>query len=264
MTFVIFFPQFQETQINNKIWGKGFTDWSLIQHANAFDLWPQRRAPKIGFYDLSDSSVIERQFSSIIDSGATGISLYSYYFSSGHQLDSVEKYMLKYQPSLPYFLTWANEPWSKRWAGSSYKPFLEIDFTSNPSLIYEHCRYLSKHFLVPSYKKILDRPLLCFYEPSFQSSKTESIVESYRQSFRDLGFDPFLAFFAKRSSDLRYSSMYDGFYIFQPRFFFNSSVSRFSGYIYNLLNCFHSGSLLSFASSIRDYLIQQKTQEFLL
>ena len=85
--YAIFFPQFHPVEVNNQAWGQGFTDWSLVAAANAFDLWP-RRAPRAGFYDLSNPQHIQDRFSEAARSGLDGFGIYHYRFTDGPELDS--------------------------------------------------------------------------------------------------------------------------------------------------------------------------------
>ena len=116
--YAIFFPQFRQVKVNDDAWGVGFTDWALVASANAFDRW-ERRAPAGGFYNLSNSNEVNKQFQDAANSGLDGFGVYHYRFEDGPELAAVEHYLEDAQlpDGFGYFFIWANENWSKRWAG---------------------------------------------------------------------------------------------------------------------------------------------------
>ena len=116
--YAIFFPQFHQTKVNDLAWGHGFTDWALVSVANVFDYW-KRRSPVSGFYDLADSQAVESQFLNAAQAGLDGFGIYHYWFEDGSELGAVERYIAqaKLPDNFAYFYIWANESWSKRWAG---------------------------------------------------------------------------------------------------------------------------------------------------
>lgn len=227
--FAIFFPQFCTSDINSEVWGHSFTDWTLIQYANLKNLWP-RRMPLRGAYDLSNNSTIESILTEIKDSSLEGIGLYSYYFSHGHELNSVEDHLLanNQQLHLPYFLIWANEPWTKRWIGSN-EVIADLSFLDDKKCIKAHCQYLSRHFNNPGYKKTsCGRPIFCLYEPFSVNSKGRSVIDLYRECFNEINEEPFIICFVKRPQDFIYSKLFDGAYVFMPRYLFSSTSTFYS------------------------------------
>lgn len=218
--YAIFFPQFHQVKINDEAWGYGFTDWALVATANAFDYW-NRRAPACGFYDLANENVIQERFKEAAEAGLDGFGIYHYYFDDGHELETVERYLsrAKLPDKFEYFFIWANESWSKRWAGRDTE-LLKISCTApTRDDIRKHVSYLSLFMQGESYTKLAGRPIFVIYRPEFFKNPAETL-NCYREEFRHIGLDPLIGFFLKNQTDVDYSKMFDFCYLFEPRLFF--------------------------------------------
>lgn len=259
--FAIFFPQFHSISINNSAWGFGFTDWSLVAVANAFNYW-RRRAPRDGFYDLSDDDAIRSQFKSAADYGLNGFAIYHYRFSDGPELNSVENFLLKAEPikDFTFFLIWANENWSKRWSGEDTKLLKTLSDNPSRDEIKCHVHYLSSLFSLSSYFKVNSRPLFVIYRPDFFKN-LEEVLKLYREEFILLGLNPLIGFFLKNTSESKYSHLFDFCYLFEPRLYQNMLGIRKFKLIHSvfkrLLNNFHY-SFVEFISSVVNKLIPKK------
>lgn len=226
--YAIFFPQFHRSAVNDSAWGAGFTDWALVAAANAFQWW-NKRAPSAGFYDLSAESDICRQFSIAADSGLDGFALYHYWFEDGPELASVEHWLRG--ATLPrdfgFFPVWANESWSKRWAGKDHETIKRLDVRPSSESIRKHVMHLVPLLSHTACRKYRGRPMFVFYRPEFFADPAET-VEIYRQEFTDAGLDVSLGFFAKSRNDLPYAPLFDFCYLFEPRLYFNTKdIGRF-------------------------------------
>jgi len=224
--FAIFFPQFHQIEVNDRAWGYGFTDWSLVSVANAFDYW-KRRSPVSGFYDLADEQAVERQFSSAAQAGLDGFGIYHYWFEDGSELGAVERYLSHAKPpdDFQYFYIWANESWSKRWAGKGTEILKYV--STEPSLeeISRHVSYLKSYMESASYTHISGRPLFVIYRPEFFKDPVATLA-LYRKEFEHAGLNPLIGYCLKSLSDIEYSKHFDFCYLFEPRLFFNFSGLR--------------------------------------
>ena len=229
--YAIFFPQFHQIEVNDMAWGYGFTDWSLVSVANAFDYW-KRRSPVSGFYDLADEQVVEKQFASAANVGINGFGIYHYWFEDGSELGAVERYLqhANLPKNFEYFYIWANESWSKRWAGKDTE-ILKFVLT-DPSVedIAAHVSYLKPYMESASYTRASGRPLFVIYRPEFFKNPVETLAR-YRDEFDRAGLNPLIGYCMKSLSDIEYSSYFDFCYLFEPRLFFNFGGLRKNAYV---------------------------------
>lgn len=221
--FAIYFPQFYPTDINNRAWGYGFTDWALVAEANLRERW-SRRAPAMGFYDGSNISVHEHQIETALAAGLTGFGIYHYWFYESHELSAFEENIL-HQANLKnrnfkWFVIWATENWSKRWIGDS-TPLVNLSDRPSIESIRKHCDHLVKCFNTPGYHRIDNRPLFCIYNIAHFSHPEETLA-IYRKILLERGVDVYIAHFVKNPFDLQYSNLTDGSYLFEPRLFFGT------------------------------------------
>lgn len=218
--FSIYFPQFYPTATNDEAWGVGFTDWALVANANMRDAWP-RRAPAVGFYDGASPMVHARQMSEAKAALLGGFAIYHYWFYTHQELGAFEQTMLKNAttgPTLPWFLIWATEGWSKRWLAN---PETLIQLSSAPTQqeIEVHCDHLATCFSHPTYTRWHSKPLFVWYNLA-HFDQPESVVVRYREAMLKRGFDMAVAHFVKNPFDLAYSTFTDASYLFEPRLFF--------------------------------------------
>ena len=216
--------------MNDLAWGSGFTDWALVAAANAFQWW-KKRAPSAGFYDLSRDKDISEQFRVAAKAGLNGFGIYHYWFEEGPELNSVERWLLK--GALPegfsFFLIWATESWSKRWAGKEHETIRRIDVRPDGKSVGRHVAYLTPLLAHGSCHKLQGRPMFAFYRPEFFSDPEETVL-LYRQAFANAGLDVAIGFFAKNRNDASFGRLFDFSYLFEPRLFFNTrSIGRYPG-----------------------------------
>lgn len=224
--FAIFFPQFHPVKVNDLAWGAGFTDWALVATANAFDYW-ERRAPVRGFYDLSKPEVVQDQFQTAAKAGLDGFGIYHYRFEDGPELEAVEQELLVRDPpfDFSYFFIWANENWSKRWAGRDTELLKRV--ATKPSLlqIRDHVAYLRPFMLKSCYTSLNGRPMFAVYRPDFFECP-EDTIRAYRAEFQAVGLDPAIGFFLKSRAEVEYATLFDFCYLFEPRLNQNSRGLR--------------------------------------
>lgn len=229
VNYAIFFPQFHACDSNDSAWGKGFTDWSLVSTANAFRAW-ERRVPVAGFYDLGSPEVIRQRFKDAALAGINGFAVYHYWFKDGRELSVVEDYIKDaiLPENFGFFLVWANESWSKRWAGNEQEIIKFVDVHPSLDSVRRHVDYLKPLLSHFACKKWQGRSMFVFYRPEFFADPTET-VGLYRQEFARAGLNPALGFFAKNHNDLPFGALFDFCYLFEPRLFFAAKgVGRFS------------------------------------
>ena len=232
--YAIFYPQFHQVTVNDVAWGYGFTDWVLVATANAFDYW-KRRAPAAGYYDLSKLEVVSAQFHMAARSGLDGFGIYHYWFEDGLELGAVERYLS--QSSLPenfgYFFIWANESWSKRWAGKDTEILKYVSTSPSREEVRNHVQHLKPFMESESYTTVLNRPLFVIYRPDFFRDPVNTI-NCYRDEFNRVGVNVLIGCCIKSTLDVEHSTYFDFCYLFEPRLFFNFSGLRKSKLIHSV------------------------------
>ena len=223
--FAIYFPQYYPTITNDRAWGSGFTDWTLVANANLRNSW-DRRAPERGFYDGSSRLVHQKQIVEARAAGLGGFGVYHYWFYSHQELSAFEETLIQRDDKsdgFSWFLIWASEGWSKRWIGDATQL---VTLTAEPTTtdIQRHCDYLATCFQQPSYWKWEGKPLFVWYNLG-HFINPERVVLSYKEQLSRRGFDVATAHFVKNPFDIQYSKLTDASYLFEPRLFFGSRTA---------------------------------------
>ena len=126
-----FLPQFHRDEVNEKAWGRGFTEWRNV--AKALPLFRDHRQPKLpadlGFYDLTMVDAWIEQARLTSQYGIRGFALYHYWFPGTRPLEASIKTLLGH-PEIPlsFCLCWANESWTRRWDGGNEEVILRQDY----------------------------------------------------------------------------------------------------------------------------------------
>ena len=179
----IYLPQYYPTDINNKMWGKGFTEWTNV--AKAVPLFRghyQPRLPKdLGFYDLRLSEVREEQAAMAKKYGIEGFCYWHYWFGNGvMELEKPLEIMLKEKkPDFPFCVGWANHSWSTSTWNAVRKErnavtFLEQKYPGTDDII-NHFNYLLPAFKDDRYLKVDDKPIFMIFDPLSIPNSSEMI-----------------------------------------------------------------------------------------
>jgi hypothetical protein len=120
-----YLPQYHPVEVNDKYWGKGFTEWTNV--AKAKPLFKGHYQPQIpadlGFYDLRLPEVRKAQADMAREYGIEGFCYWHYWFGNGETiLDMPIKEVLRTgEPDFPFCLGWANHSWSNRtWSKNKF------------------------------------------------------------------------------------------------------------------------------------------------
>lgn len=182
-----YLPQFHAIAENDKVWGDGFTEWTNVRRAKPnFSGHFQPRIPAdLGYYNLRDPDVMDRQAALAKRYGIHGFCYYYYYFSGRRVLEMpLERLLETGRPSIPFCVAWANENWTMTWDGRDDVVILDHQYSEDQdrAVITDLMRY----FRHPLYIRIDGRPLLLIYRARVIPDVIQT-TSLWRQACRDAG-----------------------------------------------------------------------------
>lgn len=199
----MYLPQFHRTEINDRLWGNGYTDWTAVKKARQlFKCHNQPRVPiDDRYYDLSKRETMEWQWSLADKYGICGFCFYHYYFGNGVKALSEPAENLLEWSDLPmrFCFCWANESWVSSWSnirnanswytGNSDRQGREIlieqIYGDRPEWI-RHFSYLLPFFTDGRYIKVDGKPLFLIHRPELIPCLKE-MTECWREEARKNG-----------------------------------------------------------------------------
>lgn len=190
-----YLPQYHEIPENNKWWDKGFTEWYNVKSANSlFKGHDQPKVPgELGYYDLNDSSVREKQAELAKAAGIEAFCYWHYWFGNGKQLLEMpfNEVLSSGKPDFKFCLGWANESWkAKVWSnpsGDDDKILIEQVYPGEDD-IRRHFFYLLKAFQDDRYLKIDGKPLFVIYKPT-QLPDARQFIRTWNTLARENGLE---------------------------------------------------------------------------
>ena len=175
MKYIAFYlPQFHELPENNKIWGKGFTEWTNVRNAKPlFDGHHQPIVPlNQNYYDLTEPSVMKWQIGLAKKYGIYGFCFYHYWYND-HIIMNKPIEMILNDKSLdfPFCICWANHEWSNAWKTSRKKEVYFSQDYSDKEEWRRHYEYLLPYLKDSRYIRINKKPLLVIFEADIPEMK---------------------------------------------------------------------------------------------
>jgi len=172
----MYLPQFHRVPENDAWWGDGFTEWTFVRRSRPMFVGheqPQVPHADVGYYDLDDPAVLERQAAMARRHGIHGFCFYHYWFSGRRILEKpLQRLLASGRPNVPFCLCWANENWTRTWDGLDGEVLLEQ----------RHSPADDERFLVdllpvlrdPRYITVEGRPLVAVYRPGLLADPAAS------------------------------------------------------------------------------------------
>jgi lipopolysaccharide biosynthesis protein len=184
-----YLPQFYPTPENDIWWGKGFTEWTLVAQAKPlFKGHYQPHLPSdLGFYDLRIPEIMEEQAAMAKYAGLYGFMFYHYWFHGKRFLELPVNNMLKSgKPDFPFCLCWANETWTKVWAGKPNQVLQKQEYSLEDDK--RHISYLCGDvFNDPRYIKINGKPLFGIWERK-EIPDLKKTISVWQETAKEFGF----------------------------------------------------------------------------
>jgi glycosyltransferase involved in cell wall biosynthesis len=212
-----YLPQFHPTEINDELWGEGFTEWTNVQAAvPLFSGHNQPRAPlptPLGNYVLDSQETYDRQVQLARSGGIFGFSFYLYEFGHTRLLNEpLERLLTEDQTGFPFCFTWANEDWTRAWDGLS-DPIVSMSYSEQSiNQMLEHYR---EHFLLNNYIKIDGKPLFLVYR--WSSIPVDLDVRAiFQRKAEEFGFTDFFLVSALTFDETPSSGPADAWVQFPP------------------------------------------------
>lgn len=179
-----YLPQFHPIPENDQAWGKGFTEWTNVKKAKPlFRGHHQPFVPtELGYYDLTDADVREKQAALAKAYGIEGFCYWHYWMGNGKRLLELpfNEVVNTGKPDFPFCLCWANHTWSKRWAGGEREIIVEQVYPGEGDHI-AHFYALLKAFKDKRYIKVHGKLLFVIF-----GTKHIPDVKSFMQLWQNL------------------------------------------------------------------------------
>lgn len=259
-----YLPQYHELEINNKYWGKGFTEWTNT--TRVIPMYTGHYQPHIpydvGFYNLNNIETFKRQIYLAKNFAVYGFSFYYYWFSGIKFMEKPLDIFLKNRElDIAFCITWANENWTTLWDGGQneiiYRQTLKVGdaekFVDDLLPAISDSRYIT----------VDDKPLIIIYRGNlFDKETMYSFIYSLRKRAQYYGFkDLYVMITTAGNFDEEVSNLgADALVEFPPHGMNTIEAFRPPGYI----NPYFVGRIYDTNKFINEkkYMFQHKEQEY--
>ncbi|WP_319077462.1 glycosyltransferase WbsX family protein [Enterobacter cloacae] len=179
-----YLPQFHCIPENDEWWGKNFTEWVQVKAAKKYFKDHEILQPENGnYYDLSDVSVIEKQYQLAREHSVTGFCFWHYWFGKGDKLlEKPAESVLESKIQVRFCFGWANHSW---WNKKINKLLKEQTYPGKEDQI-EHIKYLLPFFKDDRYIKIDEKPVFLIFKV-YEIPNAKKWISDFREIAKSFG-----------------------------------------------------------------------------
>lgn len=203
----LYLPQYHPIAENDRWWGAGFTEWANVTRAlpNYAGHYQPHRPGELGYYDLRNPEIMDRQASLARSYGIEGFCYYYYSFSGRRVLEMpLDRLIETGKPDMPFCVCWANENWTRTWDGQNKDVLLEQKYRPEDDITI--IDDISRFLRMPNYIRVNGRPLVIIYRPSLLPNPKRT-VQTWRERCKKAGLgDIYVAFVENFEHALTYPS----------------------------------------------------------
>lgn len=188
-TIAFYLPQYHVIPENEKIYGKGFTEWDNVRSAKPqFPGHKQPRAPhpSIGYYNLLDENFLEYQHRLAWENGVKNFCYY-YYNMNGKNLLLEKPIQLAHKNTNihnGFCLCWAHPSWYNNKLPDKPIYIEQVYSPENAKLVFKD---MAQYFDNDRYIKIFGRPFLSVFAPE-RNPLMKVYAEIWREEARKRGW----------------------------------------------------------------------------
>ena len=139
----------------------------------------------LGYYDLAEQGVLERQTQLARQAGISGFCYYYYWFGGQVLLDlPVRRIVETGKPDFPFCICWANENWTRRWDGKESEILIAQRHSPEDDLAF--IQKIEPVLRLKNYIRVEGKPMLLVYRPSLLPD-ARATLERWRNYARKVG-----------------------------------------------------------------------------
>ncbi len=189
MDIIAFYlPQFHEVEDNNKLWGKGFTEWTNVRKAKPLFNGHEQPVEPLddNYYDLTNVDTIRWQCNIARKYGIYGFCFYHYWYN-GHLLlhKPIELFLDNSDIDFPFCICWANHDWTTSWSDNKKELIYRQDYSKREDWD-RHFEYMLPFLKDKRYIKRNGKPLLIIYEAANIVEMNE-LLDHWNKNASDAG-----------------------------------------------------------------------------
>jgi lipopolysaccharide biosynthesis protein len=177
-----YLPQFYENEINNKNWGKGFTEWTNVKRS--IPLYYGHHQPRLptelGYYNLENDEIRHQQAKLAKEYGVDAWCYYYYRFNGQRVLETpLNRHIQDKRLDMPFLICWANESWTRTWDAQDKNILIKQQHNFEDDLNF--IKDISQMLMDTRYVKINNKPVILIYRTELWNNieKTVKIWRNY-------------------------------------------------------------------------------------